>query len=342
LWLIGAVALIMLGGLAGGYTWYWYQLADGVHDSVNIWLGQRRAAGLQAEAGPIEVSGYPFDLVAAIGQAVLGRGAAGEPGAWRWRGKALELRLSPLAPSRIYLATTAPQMLEFTNARGESLNFRARADTAGGVIDLGLDGRLTRFQGDIRILVLSSAALPGPVAVRRLRFDLQPRGRRENHALDLSAQADALHLPKNSNAVLGDVIDVVRLDATVSGPPPGRWTAPAVSAWRDNGGTVEITRARIKWGSLDVAAVGTATLDERMRPLFSATGALKGYLEIITAYKKSGLISPLKAAGLTIALNMLRRDAEGRVKISLAGQNGLLKVGPITVARLKPIPLPAE
>ena len=40
LWLIGAVALIMLGGLAGRYTCYWSQLADGVHARVHLYHAQ--------------------------------------------------------------------------------------------------------------------------------------------------------------------------------------------------------------------------------------------------------------------------------------------------------------
>ena len=339
LMLIGLVVLLALGGAAGGYSWYWYRLADGVVDGLNIWLGQRRAEGFQAEAGPIEVSGYPFDIVATLGRAVLGRSGAG---AWRWRGRDIEVRLSPLEPRHIRLGTTAAQTLQFSNSRGQDKTLRAKADRSEGLIELGQDGRLARLQGDFRILGLSGSALPGPLAARRLKLDIQPRGPAQNYALALSLQADALHLPKNTDPVLGDIVEIARLDATISGPPPRNWSKTAVSAWRDDGGTIEISRGRLKWGSLDTTALGTLALDQELRPLFSATGGVKDYVETITAYKKAGFITPLNAAALTIALNLQRRDAEGRISIAVSGQNGVLRVGPLAVARLEPIRFPAD
>jgi len=342
LFLIGLVGLVLLVGLGGGYSWYWGQLADGIEVNLKIWLGQRRAEGFQAEAGPITVSGFPFDIVATIDQAELGRGAAGTPQAWHWQGRALKVRLAPLEPTRIHISTTAGQTVRFSDNRGQTKTVRLQADRADGLIEIGDDGRLARVQADFGILALSGSALPAPVAARHLTVEARPAGAAANFDLGLSLQVDELHLPMHTDPILGDIVDVAHLDLTISGPPPLRWTAPVVSAWRDNGGTVEINRARIKWGALDTTASGTLTLDQRMRPLFSATGGLKDYDKTITAYKKAGLITPLNAAALTIALNMLRRDAEGRTTIAVSGQDGLLKVGPMTVARLKPVAFPRD
>jgi len=340
--LLGVVTVLLLGGVGGGYTWYWYQLADGMRDGLNIWMGQRRAEGFQAEAGPIAVSGFPFDVVATIGQAELGHGDLSRPRAWHWQGKDFVARLSPMTPWRILVATAAAQTLKFTDAAGRQKNLRAQADQTTAVIEVGGDGRLSRVQGNFHILGLSGSAMPAPIAVRRLKLEARPWGAAKQFAVDLSLSAEALHLPENTDQVLGDVVDIARANATVSGPPPTGWTKAAVSAWRDNGGTVEINAARIKWGTLDTTGTGTLALDQHMRPLFSATGALKGYVETIKGYKKNGLITPLNAAALTIALNMQRRDVEGRIKIAITGQNGELRIGPMKVARLKPLRFPGR
>lgn len=334
--------LALLGGLAGGYTWYWYKLADGISDGLKVWLGKRRAEGFQAEAGPISTSGFPFDIELTVGDAVLGRGTPGQARAWRWQGRKLTARLSPFEPWRIELATPAAQDMTFTESPGNLKKLRLQADDARGVIEIGPDGRLARVRTDFMILGLSGSALPGPVAARHLTLESRWRGADAQHAIEVSLQADAVQLPAKTDPVLGDAVDVARLDATVSGPPPRSWTDPAIRVWRDDGGTVEITRARIKWGPLDATSVGTMALDQDMRPLISATAGLIDYDKTIRAYKKADFITPLNAAALTIALNMLQRDPEGRIRIAVTGQNGRLKVGPVNVARLLPLRFPAE
>ena len=337
-----AVVLALLGGLAGGYSWYWYKLADGINDGLNVWLGKRRAEGFQAEAGPISTSGFPFDIEITIGVAVLGHGTPNQARSWQWQGRQLQARLSPFEPRRIHFATKAAQNITFTKSPGNSKKLRIQADDARGVIEIGPDGRLARIRSDFEIIGLSGSALPGPVAAQHLTMESRLRGAEANYAIELMLQADTVQLPSNTDPVLGDAVDVARLDATLSGPPPRSWTDPAIRAWRDDGGTVEVTRARIKWGALDATSVGTMALDQDMRPLISATAGLKDYGKTIKAYKKADIITPLNAAALTIALNMLRRDAEGRVKIAVTGQNGRLKVGPVNVARLRPLRFPAE
>ena len=340
--MIGLTLVVLLVGLGGGYAWYWQRLADGLEDNLKVWLGQRRAEGFRAEAGPVAVSGFPFDIVAAIGLAELGRGRPGEPHAWHWLGQDLQVRLAPMDPWRIHISTTAAQTVRFTDDQGQTKAIRLQADTSQGLIEIGDDGRLAQVQADFEILALTGSALPAPVAARHLTLEARPAGPAASRGLGLSLQVDELHLPARTDPILGDLVDVASLNLTISGPLPLRWTAPVVSAWRDNGGTVEIDRARIKWGALDTTASGALTLDQNMRPLFSATAGLKDYHTTINAYKKAGLITPLNAAALTIALNMLRRDAEGRAAIAVTGQNGILKVGPMTVARLKPVLLPSD
>jgi len=342
LFVTGAVVLALLGGLAGGYSWYWYQLADGIQDGLKVWLGKRRAEGFQAEAGPIGTSGFPFDIELTVGVAVLGRGTPNQARSWHWQGRQLQARLSPFEPWRIHLATRAAQNMTFTESPGKPKKLRVQADDARGVIEIGPDGRLARILTEFEIIGLSGNALPGPVAAQHLTMESRLRGADANYAIDVSLQADAVQLPANTDPVLGDAVDVARLDATLSGPPPRSWADPAIRAWRDDGGTIDVTRARIKWGPLDATSVGTIALDQEMRPLISATAGLKDYDKTIKAYKKAAFITPLNAAALTIALNMLRRDAEGRIKIAVTGQNGRLKVGPVNVARLRPLRFPAE
>jgi hypothetical protein len=335
--LVAVLIISLLAGLSGGYVWYWNQLADGLQDGLKIWLGQRRAEGFVAESGPVNVSGFPWSVDATIARLELGRVNKGEPGYWRWNALDIATTQSPLKPWRILVTTHAPQRAEFTDRRGTVLNLIAAAREAKGKFDIANDGRLAgvdvRFDG----LALSGSALAGPVLAGRLTAKAKLL-----QVTEIDLLADKILLPKNIAPIFGDLVEVVRLQATIAGPLPRSWSQGPVIAWRDAGGIVDFTRTRVIWGNLDVTALGTLTLDNRLRPLGSGTASFKDHDKTIRSLADRGLITPLNAAGLTIGLNMLGKEVNGSITVPVTAQGGELKVGSFSAARLKPLRLPPD
>jgi len=335
--LIAILVIALLAGLSGGYVWYWNQLADGLQDGLKIWLGQRRAEGFVAESGPVVVSGFPLSVDATIARLELGRANKGEPGYWHWSAQDIATIQSPLKPWRIHVTTSAPQRTEFTDKSGTVRDLTTAAQTTKGKIDIANNGRLAALDVRFDGLALSGSALVGPVLAGHLTAQVNLL---QETKIDL--QADQVQLPKNIAPLFGDLVEVIRLQATITGPLPRFWSQGPIVAWRDAGGTVDFTRTRIKWGNLDATALGTLTLDNRLRPLGSGTASFRDHDKTIRSLADRGLITPLNAAGLTIGLNMLGKEVNGSITVPVTAQGGNLTIGSFSAARLKPLQIPAD
>lgn len=336
------VITALLIGLGGGYTWYWNQLADGLHDGLEVWLGKRRAEGFVAETRDVNVEGFPFQVNIGVDQLVLGRGDMrardiSKGRIWRLRGADLTAEISPFDPTEARIELRGPQIFSYIDRAGQRRTVKGQATSAHGVIQLSAAGQISAFSATFDGLVLSGSALTVPLAMDRLKAEAKI-----TDALEISAQADRLRLPEGTDQALGDVIDIARLDATLSGELPLSWTRASVSAWRDQGGVIDITRARIKWSSLNLEGGGKITLDDALRPKVTGRAQVRGHAETIAAYQKSGLIKPLNAAALTVALSLMGRDGEGNISMPLSVRKGRLHVGPVPVAKLQALKFPKE
>ena len=343
---IGSLLVIaMATGLAGGYTWYWHQLADGLQDGLKIWLDQRQAEGFVTENGTVETDGYPFSVEARIASLTLGRGNKGEAGYWRWQAGMIGATLDPADPWRIRLTTTAPVSGEFTDPSGSLQQLQATASSATGVVSVARNGQLTAIDTAFKALTLTGSALAGPVQAEqitaRVKAGPPPTTTTPRNTL-VDIQGNNLQLPTNIDLLFGETVDVFRLQATMNGQLPMAWSRPHITAWRNTGGSVDLTRARIKWGTLDLVAQGTVALDALMRPQGSGTATLRGHNESIRSLADRRLITPLNAAALTIGLNMLGRTENGAVKFPVSARDGRLKIGTVAATRLKPLQFPDD
>jgi hypothetical protein len=329
--------IAVLTGLGSGYVWYWNRLADGLRDGVAIWLGQRRAEGMVAQSSAPDISGFPFAIDAAIARLDLGQGARDQPDYWLWSGRKIRLRINPQQPWRIFFSTSTPQRTEFRDARGSLRNLQAVAGLASGTVDIANNGQAANMDANIQALALTGSALAGPVQVGRI----QARAGFLQQT-DFDIQGHKVLLPPDINAVFGEQVDVFRLKATIKGHLPRAWNRDAVTTWRDQGGNVDLTRARLKWGDLDMTAIGTLALDSLMRPQGSGTASIRGHNESIRSLADRRLITPLNAAALTIGLNMLGQENNGTIKVPVSARGGQLKIGNISSLRLQPLKFPGD
>ena len=152
-------------------------------------------------------------------------------------------------------------------------------------------------------------------------------------------------LPSDLAEGLGDSLAFLDIDASVVGPIPSeRGTSEAITAWRDAGGTLELTDFRIRWGPLGIESSGTIALDGAMRPIAALTADIIGYGDVIDALIMSNLIPLGDAFIAKVAFNMLAEKPEDGGppvlrSVPVTAQDGILSVATVKVAELPPLPL---
>jgi hypothetical protein len=326
------------------WTAIWHLVADKIQARLGAWIEARRAEGLVAEHAGARVSGFPAAWVLIVAEPSLaGAGAA----AWTWQGEALEARFSPGTLRDIAVRFSGVHTVSAGGGAELGGAWTVRAARPDGRIVLHADGRLDRLEldlGDAELRRLPDAA---PLRLRRLAGQVvvaHPAAAADHRTetFTLSLALDGLAPVTPPVAALGSSIQSVRADLSFKGRlPPGK-LATAVAAWRDDGGTIEVRHAGLRWGPVNADASGTLALDRQNRPLGAFTARWRGYAETIDALQVSGRLRPWEAAGAKIMLGALARqqpDGVSQIEVPLTAQDGRLFVAGFPLLRLPPLPL---
>lgn len=158
------------------------------------------------------------------------------------------------------------------------------------------------------------------------------------HGNRLEVAADGLLLPDDPRLPLDRRIEHLRLAAEIKG-----WPAPNLSAWRRDGGLVELRTIFLDWPPLRFDGEGTLALDKRLQPLFAGTAKAGGLFETLDRLGDKGMVRRQDALLLRAALTMLAKPgADGRAEIQLpvTVQDGALWLGPVAAMTLPEIVWP--
>lgn len=338
---VAAIAFV----LAAGYSVAWVVAARWIETGFERWVAVQAGRGVAVEHGPTALSGFP----GTIRMEIPAPGITDKTRGWHWSAERTVLEARPWDWRRHRMRIWGTQRLAVPFA-GRLHRFTARAGTTELESEVDARGRLTRARlrvGDGRLYDGAGAELffardldLGGKA--RAVAAAEPRG----PAFDLALRADSVTLGPTIDPPLGRDITAIELTATLNGTPPENLSRAAVDAWREGGGTLEISHILVDWGGLHLRADGMASLDETLRPLGVLTADIKGYAETLAALERSRLLPGRAVTGTRLALDLLSRrdEADKRrvVTIPLAAQNGLLYVGPVRLLRLAPIPFPVR
>jgi hypothetical protein len=309
-------ALAVTTLLLGGYTLWWFRLAQAAEDGVRRWAAGRAAQGWTVTTGPMTVSGFPFALRLTLPQPAavdsLGNG---------WRGPPLTATLSPLNPTHAHLeAPGAHRLTAFGGAAVTVTVAQASADLAQG-------------QGTA---VLTHAETAGAV-LDRLEIRFQRLG---GASASLTVDAAGLHLPSAANPLLGPDIPAAHLDARLLGEVPNGPLPTALAGWRDQGGTLEVDALTFSWPPLWFSGKATFALDAEMQPLLAGTATARGLPQTMERLGDAGLVNPRDAMFAKLALAMVSRpgaDGKPEVTVPVTIQNRRLSLGPVPLMDLPEI-----
>jgi hypothetical protein len=320
--------------LCAGYSALWWVVADKIKSGAASWRDDESAQKVDISWRGLSVGGFPFGWRATFKDFALRD---------RRHSPALELHAARLvASARPWHITAwrfdlpAGLVADLASAGGRP-NVALRARQARGTAMPAPQGGLllwlalrdiAAFGGAGEIPVKSAdtwVALPG----QRPKTD-----RDEDFALAVDLRQ--LQVPQPPVG-FGPTLDELALGLTVKGPLADGKLAPAIAAWRDAGGTIDVNHLHVDWGGLGITASGTVALDEKLQPIAAFSGGFEGFDAVINALVAADWLTEEQAALVEIALNTLARpgpDGKPELRAPFTIQNGRVFVGPARLGRI--------
>ncbi len=334
---VAVLSALVIAGVAGGYTVYWFRLAEELRTGVERWAAEWRAGGDVVAYGDLRITGFPGQLRIQAAAPVIGRVSAAPR--WRWAGPALSARLAPWDLRRATIRLDGAHRLDM-GLDGRPRRVRAAAATALVEVLIGPDGRVRAAALKASAVTARLAPTGKAVSAAGLEIVIRPRPpAAAGQGYDLALAVEKLVLPTRPDNPLGPEIGRLVGEAGVAGPLPLDGSAAAAQAWRDAGGRLDIRFLRLRWGALQLEASGKVGLDAKLQPRAELDGRLRGWNEILGALVAEGRMQWLQATAAGLALTALARPAEDGgppvlpAKISLRDRR--LYLGPVRIHKLR-------
>ena len=277
---IAAVALIVV---LGGYTAFWFVVAGQIANGIGEWAESLRPHNVDLSWRTIRVGGFPLAFRAELHEALLRDPALSPPA---------ELKIPRLLASahpwnfRVW-RLAAPEGLRAALGPPERPAATLTARSATGMVAANSDG------GAMVRLALDEAEVAADVRVAAHQAELSlslpqhPPQSADERAVAIALTLREVTVPAVP-APLRNPLDEITFAAAVMGPVAAGSPRQAATAWRDAGGTIELERLALRWGTLAINGSGTLALDAELQPLGSFSGGIAGYDELLSALIASG------------------------------------------------------
>jgi hypothetical protein len=338
-------ALVLVTVLAG-YAAYWHAAANTLAQGIERWTAERRAEGYEIAYGAPDIGGFPFRLEARLDTPMI----AAPPGrrTWRWQGPAvLLLHARPWAPLDAEASAPGRHDIEISSGEG-ARRYVLDATTATGLASFGTDGRLSEATIALTdLLATEEGAEDRTLLAEAATVHAAPGAANPDHtqpSLEFSIALAGLVLPPDAATPLGRDLQKLEVDGAVMGRIPGNTPGgdttlrDALAIWRDDGGTLELTRVVGYWGPLELTGSATFALDAALQPIGAMSATIAGHEATIDAMVAAGTVTPRDGSLAKILLAVLSKpspvDGQPELTAPLTLQDGHLWVGPAKLLRL--------
>lgn len=324
---ITALALLLFAG-AVGWTVWWFFLAT---------YGQRVAmAAAQESTGPsfafgeMERFGFPLTLGLRFRDVTTSQRIG--DGALIATASVLSVTARPWAPRDI--AVDLPEGLGYTVTG--SNRFSGQAETGEGA------ARATPIPV-VELRLRNVSARPpsaAPIVARHgmMTWSRPAAAPETPDAPDTVAVAFS-DIAMAEDALFGPAARRVETDLLLHGQAPLSGDPDAFRRWRANDGKVEIRRAEVEWGALDLTAWGTLGLDNAYRLAGEVNLGVANGSEAIARLQDRGVLNDgaATAARAFLAISSLTNGGAGRATAPLLFGDGAVTVSGFPIGRLDPV-----
>jgi hypothetical protein len=330
--IIVATGALLLATAAASYTGYWFYIAGRVPEAIDRWAEARRGEGYSVRWDRLAIGGFPGSFRVTFEGAALGGArplpfqttaalVVGEAPPWNLR----------------HWRVSAPQ--------GARVDGPSESDT---ITAATLDATIAIGVGHDATVALAAHQIEGNGAGAALRVadvDAQlalpgsPPADHHQESARATVTLMGIALPRTVPS-LGARVDTVTLSAALKGAVPAGKLRQSVTAWRDDGGTVELEQGTLRWGSLSATANGTLALDERLQPFGALTATIENHNAVIDAAVAGGTLRPDDASLAKVVLGLMAKpgvDGKKQLTLPVTLQNRRLFLGPAQIAVLPAI-----
>ncbi len=309
---LGFACLALLGLVAAGGSAAWYTFAGVVEENVDLWIARQRAGGIDMAYDAVAVSGYPTVWNVQVKQPRAATAARRSP-PWRWRGPDMVVGFAAWAPRDFSVDATGDHEIIVGSPLGEAV-VMVSAASATADITIGADGGPDLIEIAVAELALDSPDLPlglaAGAAVLSARRHPVVGASADQPSMTLVFDGRDVALPELLDGPLGRDIARADAEARVLGVIPPGPPELAMASWRDAGGSLRVQDLQLRWGPIEMAAQGTVVLDDALQPQGTFTAQVRGLIEAVGAFERSGAIDASEAAAARLLFTALSRPGE--------------------------------
>jgi hypothetical protein len=332
--LMGVVGAALVIGV-GAYSAVWLIAAGRIKQKLANWADTTAPHhGIDASWKTMRVAGYPLAFRLELGEVAVQASRLGIAGEFHAPLVSASVALWDLRAADL----AAPEGFEATLGPTDAPIGHLSAAKASGAVAADSDGQRTVWLS----LFGAKAATSGQEFSARVvhGWAIAPAHPPASHtepAIAAAALVRDLAIPVAPPG-FANKIDEVGFGLTLMGAWPAGPPREAATAWRDDGGTVELDHLNARWGELGMNSSGTLALDGELQPAGAFSGGVTGYEQLLKALVAAGRVKPNDAQMARLALGLMAHpgpDGRAEIATSLAIQNGEMRLGPI---KLGPAP----
>lgn len=320
---------ILLLLACAGYGVYWHVMAQRLEDGLGPWAAARRAEGYTLVWDKVAVAGFPLRFRFRFSDAHI---AAARPLPIGITVSSLDIWAHPWNLHHWHFNTRdVAQVSAPLGAVGFALDHAdgsAQFDEGRPLIlDLGVSG--ARGSGVAAGVTIGTASA-------HLEVPADPPKSHRDTALSAVMELGAVTLPQSVPG-FGDTVGHLTFSADLKGGLPPGALKPALAAWRDSGGTLELRYFRLRWGGLLIDANGTLALDGGLQPEGALSAEITGQDAAVDLAVSTGALQPADAVLAKAVLGLLAkpgRNGDKAITVPLTLQRDRLFLGGAAIASL--------
>jgi hypothetical protein len=340
--IVVAIPLLLLAAEVA----YWRIAAERLRTGYHDWLAEQTAQGWDIGSGPLSIGGWPRAATVTVPNLTLRHAGPTIPGDVNVASAGVILSVSLFNPTNLRLSLTGPMHVR----AGDLPDVIVTGDEASVLVPLQQTDALSvaLHANGLRLEAATGAwhVTVGLLNAEAVIAAVSPADQSQP-AATFSMSSEAIALPAGIKWPLGSNISSLSMDGRMNGPLPNtRDITGWAEAWRDGGGSLEITHLAMGWGPLGLTSSATLALDDQLQPMGSGNGRIVGYAETLDRLAAAGMLTKSAATAAKAVLSLMAgtsdSDEPSSVDVPLTLQYRTLSMRQVPLVRLPEVDWPAR